>query len=240
LLDGRLARSGAPREIRELFRRAAGSEPLFLSGAVAAWETDKRDLVAGRNGGRWSGLSSVPVAGEAAERFRQHRPDAGFVETMIYQELQLRLPELLLMRVDKIGMANSIEPRVPFLDHRMVEFTTHLPPAWNTGGGRTKDLLKRAVAGLVPDELISRPKQGFSLPVKQWLRGPLEAFARESIMDSRLRERGYFDYGVVKKVIDDHVSGRRNSDTLIWSLINLSQWYDRWIARAPAHAEVAP
>jgi asparagine synthase (glutamine-hydrolysing) len=237
MLDGPLRRSGAPREVRELFRRASAAEPLFLSGAVAAWETDKRDLASRDNGGHWDGLSSIPVAEEAARRFRASRPGAGFVETMIYQELQLRLPELLLMRVDKIGMANSIEPRVPFLDHRMVEFTTHIPPAWNTGGGRTKDLLKRAVAGLVPDELVNRRKQGFSLPVKQWLRGPLEAFARESILESRLRERGYFDYGVVKGVIDAHVAGRRNSDTLIWSLINLSQWYDRWIAREPAAAE---
>jgi asparagine synthase (glutamine-hydrolysing) len=239
MLDAPLRSSGAPREIRELFRRAAASEPLFLSGAVAAWETDKRDMAANRNGGAWSGLSSVPVAAAAAERFRSARPGAGFVETMIYQELQLRLPELLLMRVDKIGMANSIEPRVPFLDHRMVEFTSHIPTAWNTGGGRTKDLLKRAVAGLVPDELVNRPKQGFSLPVKQWLRGPLEGFARQSILGSRLRERGYFDYGVIEGIIDAHVAGRCNSDTLIWSLINLSQWYDRWIARAPVHAEVS-
>jgi asparagine synthase (glutamine-hydrolysing) len=241
MVDAPLGRSGAPREIRELFRRAAAGEPLFLSGAVAAWEADKRDFVAGNGmSAAWAGRSSSAVAAEAARRFRAARPEAGFVETMIYQEFQLRLPELLLMRVDKIGMANSIEPRVPFLDHRLVEFTSHLPPSWNLGGGRTKDLLKRAVADLVPHDLANRPKQGFSLPVKQWLRGPLATFARESIFGSRLRERGYFDYDAVSGIVDAHVAGRRNADTLIWSLINVSQWYDRWIAREPAAAELSP
>jgi asparagine synthase (glutamine-hydrolysing) len=231
LLDAPLRNAGLPREIRELFRRAAADEPLFLSGAVAAWETDKRDFAAKLQPPSWAGLSSTPVATIAAERFRQHRPQAGFVETMIYQELQLRLPELLLMRVDKIGMANSIEPRVPFLDHRLVEFTSYIPAAWNTGGGRTKDLLKRAVTDLVPEYVITRHKQGFSLPVKKWLRGPLAEFARRSILDSAIRERGYFDYDAIENIINAHVQGRQNSDTLIWSLINVSQWYDRWIAK---------
>lgn len=237
MLDAPLRGSGMPREVRELFRRAAASEPLFLSGAVAAWETDKRDILAGNGrSSAWSGLSSIPVAAGAADRLRGVRPDAGFIDAMIYQEFQLRLPELLLMRVDKIGMANSIEPRVPFLDHRLVEFTSHIPAAWNVGGGRTKDLLKRAVAGYVPDAIVNRPKQGFSLPVRQWLRGPLAGFARESIMASRLRERGYFDYDAISAIIEAHVAGRRNADTLIWSLINLSQWYDRWIAGEPVAA----
>jgi asparagine synthase (glutamine-hydrolysing) len=238
LVDRPLQRSGAPREIRELFRRAAAGEPLFISGAVAAWEADKRDILCA-GGTVWGGMSSSDIATASARHFLGARPGAGFVEAMIYQEFQLRLPELLLMRVDKIGMANSIEPRVPFLDHRLVEFTSHIPAAWNIGGGRTKDILKRAVAGLVPDEITNRPKQGFSLPVKQWLRGPLAGFARQSIFGSRLRERGLLDYAAIRGIVEAHIAGRCNADTLIWSLINLSQWYDRWIAREPVHAEVA-
>jgi asparagine synthase (glutamine-hydrolysing) len=238
LVDRPLQRSGAPREIRELFRRAAAGEPLFVSGAVAAWESDKGDILRGSSGTERNGPSSTAIAEAAARHFLESRPGAGFVEAMIYQEFQLRLPELLLMRVDKIGMANSIEPRVPFLDHRLVEFTSHIPAAMNMGGGRTKDILKRAVAGLVPDDIANRPKQGFSLPVKQWLRGPLEGFARQSIFESRLREREFFDYDAIRGIFDAHVSGKSNADTLIWSLINLSQWYDRWIAGSPVDVEV--
>jgi asparagine synthase (glutamine-hydrolysing) len=238
MVDGPLRRYGAPREIRELFRRSAAGEALFLSGAVAAWETDKQDFVRRGNGAGLEDLSSVPIALAYAERLRAARPGASFLDALVYQEFRLRLPELLLMRVDKVGMASSIEPRVPFLDHRMVEFTAHLPPHLNMGGGRTKDILKRAVKGLVPDEIIDRKKQGFSLPVKQWLRGPLAALAERSIFESRLRDRGLFDYDVLRGIVDAHRSGRANYDTLIWGLINVSQWYDRWIAGDPVELEV--
>ncbi|HEX2167086.1 MAG TPA: asparagine synthase (glutamine-hydrolyzing), partial [Longimicrobiales bacterium] len=117
--DPLLRRSGLPREIRELVRRAAADEPLFLSGAVAAWETDKQDMAsAAMRAGEWGGLSSVPIAARAMEHLMTKRPDAGLLDRIMYQEFQLRLPELLLMRVDKISMASSIEARVPFLDHR--------------------------------------------------------------------------------------------------------------------------
>jgi asparagine synthase (glutamine-hydrolysing) len=143
------------------------------------------------------------------------------------------------MRVDKVSMASSIEARVPFLDHRLVEYTMHVPRAFKLRGGRTKHLLKEAVRGLIPDEVIDRRKQGFSAPVKEWFRGPLAGYARRSIMDSRLRERDLFDYGVLDGMLEAHRSGRKNYDTLLWSLLNLSQWYDQWIAGEPARAMAA-
>jgi asparagine synthase (glutamine-hydrolysing) len=238
--DPALRRSGLPREVRELVRRAAASEPLFLSGAVAAWESDKRDMASARaRAGIWGGLSSVPVAAGAMAHFADRRPGSTLLDRMIYQEFQLRLPELLLMRVDKISMASSIEARVPFLDHRLVEFTMHVPASLKLRDGRTKHLLKEAVRGLIPDSVIDRPKQGFSAPVKEWFRGPLAGYARRSIMDSRLRERALFDYDVLDGMLEAHRSGRKNYDTLLWSLLNLSQWYDQWIAREPARAMAA-
>ncbi|HSJ13154.1 MAG TPA: asparagine synthase (glutamine-hydrolyzing) [Longimicrobiales bacterium] len=240
LADPLLRRSGLPREVRELVRRAAADEPLFLSGAVAAWESDKHDMAsAAARAGSWAGLSSVPVAADAMAHFAKQRPDASQLDRMIYQEFQLRLPELLLMRVDKITMASSIEARVPFLDHRLVEFTMHVPRALKLRGARTKHLLKEAVHGLIPDAVIDRRKQGFSAPVKEWFRGPLAGYARRSIMDSRLRERDLFDYEVLNRMLEAHRSGRKNYDTLLWSLLNLSQWYDQWIAGEPARAMAA-
>src|SRR5690606_17299370 len=166
LADPILRSSGAPREVRELVRRAAADEPLFVSGAVAAWESDKHDLMSERmRSGAWAGLSSVPVAAGAAGHYRARRPDANFLSTLVYQEFQLRLPELLLMRVDKITMSTSIEARVPFLDHRLVEYTSRIPSEWKIRGGRTKHVLKEAVRDLVPAEVIDRKKQGFSAPV---------------------------------------------------------------------------
>jgi asparagine synthase (glutamine-hydrolysing) len=238
--DPLLRARGVPREIRELVRRAAAGERLFLSGAIAAWESDKQDMMsASMRAGGWANLSSVPIAEKAARHLHSRRSDADFMDSLIYQEFQLRLPELLLMRVDKITMSTSIEARVPFLDHRLVEFTTHIPTGMKLRGTRTKHILKEAVKGLIPDDIINRKKQGFSAPVKEWFRGPLAGYARRSIMDSRLRERDLFDYEAISGMLEAHRTGRRNYDTLLWNLLNLSQWYDGWIAAEPARAMAA-
>lgn len=235
--DPLLRRTRLPREIRELVRRAAMDEPLFLGGAISAWETDKRDLIApSLHSGAWAGRSSVPLVLRQREHLRHLRPDADFLTEVLYQEMQLRVPELLLMRVDKITMSTSLRARVPFLDHRLVEFSMHLPAAMKIRGGRSKHLLKEAVRGLIPEEVIERRKQGFSAPIKEWFRGPLAGYARRAILDSRLRERALFDYAMIEKLLEAHRSGRRNYDTLLWNLVNLSQWYDCWIAAEPARA----
>jgi asparagine synthase (glutamine-hydrolysing) len=238
--DPLLRRSGAPREVRELVRRAAASEPLFLSGAVAAWETDKSDMMsAAMRSGAWAGLSSVPVAAGFAEHFRSRRAGTDLLDNVMYQEFQLRLPELLLMRVDKVTMSTSIEARVPFLDHRLVEFSAHIPTSMKLRGSRTKHILKHAVRDLLPADVIDRRKQGFSAPVKEWFRGELAGYARRSIMESRLREQDLFDYDALSGMLEAHRTGRRNYDTLLWSLLNLSQWYDTWIAAEPEKAMAA-
>ena len=109
---------------------------------------------------------------------------------MTYLELKNRLAELLLMRVDKMTMANSVEARVPFLDHDLVEFALALPPEMKVRDGRGKYLLKKAVAGLLPPEIVNRPKQGFSAPVSEWFRDDLGERAQREIRDSSLAERG--------------------------------------------------
>src|SRR4029077_2888928 len=103
---------------------------------------------------------------------------------MVYNEFKLRLPELLLMRVDKIGMSTSIEARVPFLDHHLVEFTNGIPMSHKVRGGVAKHLLKKAVAGLIPDEIIHRRKMGFGAPMSQWLRGSFGESVEHAITDS--------------------------------------------------------
>jgi asparagine synthase (glutamine-hydrolysing) len=238
--DPLLRRAGLPREIRDLVRRAAASEPLFLSGAVAAWESDKADMMsATMRAGTWNGLSSATLAAHTAARFHGQRPGSDLLDAMTYQEFQLRLPELLLMRVDKITMSTSIEARVPFLDHRLVEFSAHIPTSMKLKGVRTKHILKHAARNLLPQDVINRRKQGFSAPVKEWFRGELAGYARRSILESRMREQDLFDYDVLAGMLEAHRVGRRNYDTLLWSLLNVSQWYDTWIAAEPERALAA-
>jgi asparagine synthase (glutamine-hydrolysing) len=149
---------------------------------------------------------------------------------MIYSEFKLRLPELLLMRVDKIGMSVSIEPRVPFLDHKLVEFSSGIPMSLKIRGNVPKYLLKKACEGIIPDNIIHRPKRGFGAPMKEWLQGDFGRAAEAAVMGSKLRDEGYFDYGAIQSMFGRHRAGSDASQGL-WILYNLTAWYDRWVDR---------
>jgi asparagine synthase (glutamine-hydrolysing) len=105
------------------------------------------------------------------------------VKWMTYVDLNMRLPELLLMRLDKMGMGASLETRVPFLDHKFVELAMSVPEEVITRGGESKHVLKKAVRGFIPDEIIDRRKQGFGVPIQQWFLGQSGDFARRELAD---------------------------------------------------------
>jgi asparagine synthase (glutamine-hydrolysing) len=154
-------------------------------------------------------------------------PNLDYLQRMVYVELYNRIAEILLMRVDKIGMAHSIEARVPFLDHRLVEFTMKLPPHIRVPQNKLlKDVLKKAVEGILPHEIIYRKKQGFAAPVAEWLRGPWKKYATDKIMNSRLHERGLFDKNFIKKLIETHAAGKAKFHNQIFMLLMLAEWYD--------------
>jgi len=214
----------------EMLRKAASDETLFWGGAIAWTEGDKhRLLMPGARAG-FDGLSSHEVVRDHDLHALRVKPDADFGQRMIYLELKNRLAELLLMRVDKITMASSIEARVPFLDHHLIEFSMHIPTDLKLGEGRTKYLLKKAMTGILPDEIIHRPKQGFGAPVSEWFRGDLYRPAMAGVLGSRLREEGFFDYEHVQGMFRAHRDGRRDHSWHLWTLYNLSRWYDYWIA----------
>jgi asparagine synthase (glutamine-hydrolysing) len=139
------------------------------------------------------------------------------------------------MRVDKMTMANSVEARVPFLDHELVQFALALPPDLKVRGNSGKYLLKRAVSGLLPPEIVNRPKQGFSAPVSEWFQGELGHKAQREIRKSSLAERGLLDYDALDRLWAAHRAGRGNWAFQLWNVYNASAWHDHWLAgRAPA------
>jgi asparagine synthase (glutamine-hydrolysing) len=150
---------------------------------------------------------------------------------MIYNEFKLRLPELLLMRVDKITMSTSLEARVPYLDRDLVEFTMDIPEGWKTKNGESKYLLKKAVEDLIPKDIIYRKKMGFGAPMKEWLRSDFGKAAETAILGSELMKRGYFNVDYVRSLITDHRKGRRDTSLYIWTLFNLTAWYDYWVGK---------
>ena len=159
---------------------------------------------------------------------------ADLFQKITYLELKHRLAELLLMRLDKITMASSVEGRDPFLDHHLVEFALALPPAMKYRHGVGKYALRCATAGLLPDEVLSRPKQGFGTPMEEWMRGDFGARAQEQIRRSSLADRGLLDYRRVDELFAAHRAGRGDWHKHLWNLYNVSVWHDRWIARRPA------
>jgi asparagine synthase (glutamine-hydrolysing) len=144
-------------------------------------------------------------------------------------ELHYRLPELLLMRVDKMTMAHSIEARVPFLDHRVVQAVFDLPVDWKLKNGLTKSLLKDAVQGLIPGDVIKRPKIGFGAPVSHWLKGKLGTVVEKEIKNSKLFLGGWFDMAYIQKMFDSHRAGEGDYGPNLWTLYNLSLWHNMWI-----------
>ncbi|MFY9554663.1 MAG: asparagine synthase (glutamine-hydrolyzing), partial [Blastocatellia bacterium] len=219
----------------DLMRRLTAGEDLFWSGNLIFDEVNKRRLIkpeararlAAANGGAFPSSHSIVRAD--LDRLLAAKPSADQLDQMIYAELKLRLPELLLMRVDKMTMATSVEARVPFLDHKLVEFAMALPSQLKYRNGETKYILKRALKSVLPARMINRKKKGFGVPINEWMLDQLGGFVEASLFDSSLWRRGLFDYGFVRQLLTEHRARRANYSFFLWSLLNLSLWYDRWI-----------
>ena len=140
-----------------------------------------------------------------------------------------RLPELLLMRVDKMTMATSVEARVPFLDHRIVELAFRIPGSLKVKDGVTKYILKAALRDLLPAEIIHRPKVGFHVPVTRWFEEVLSPFADETLFDPRLTALEIWDPAEVRRLLDRQRRGEGNYGMRIWALVNFALWYRHWI-----------
>lgn len=216
-------------KFNDFLRRAATGEALFWGGAIAYYESDKRPLL---TGAFWESIgrpTSYDWPRQYLERIQRAR-GGDFLESMTYLELKIRLAELLLMRVDKITMATSVEARVPFLDHKLVEFAMNIPTALKVKGNTPKYILKKAVEGIIPHNIIYRKKQGFGAPINEWLLRSFGEYAERTVMSSRLRERGIFDYGHIGQMFRAHRTGKANLAMQLWALVNLSAWYDHWIS----------
>jgi asparagine synthase (glutamine-hydrolysing) len=222
-LAARAAGLGHRREY-ELLRRANANEPVFWSGADAMTDLQKRRVLGSRLRRELDGLTSFDAIRPIWERFQAKAWERSVLNWMTFVDLNLRLPELLLMRVDKMAMGVSLEGRVPFLDHRFVELSMSIPEAVKTRNGTLKYILKKAVRGLLPDDLIDRPKQGFGVPIQEWLIGGLGPVVRREL-SAFSEATDLFDRGEVLRLIDDH-------ETLsVWVLLNLALWWKHFIAR---------
>jgi asparagine synthase (glutamine-hydrolysing) len=154
--------------------------------------------------------------------------DGAWLQRLLYTDLKTYLVELL-MKQDQMSMAASIESRVPFLDHVLVEFAATLPSRWKLAGWTTKRILREAVRDLLPPGILSRRKMGFPVPFSLWMRGAWNGMARDVLLDRRTLERGLFDRRAVADLLDGHAAGTLAGGDAIWSLLNLELWFRTFI-----------
>jgi asparagine synthase (glutamine-hydrolysing) len=204
------------------FVRAARLPPLERHHAwKEIFPAPLRASLVGAGGGAWDPVDLL------RERYSE---TAGAEPLARLQDLDLGiyLVDDLLVKTDRSSMAHSLELRVPFLDQRVAEFALGLATPLKVRGLVKKRLLRRALAPLLPKEIVRGPKQGFSIPLAAWLRGPLEPFARETLSAAMLERQGCLDPAVVTPMLDRHCSGQEDLSRQLWGLMSFTLWFDRY------------
>jgi len=151
------------------------------------------------------------------------KENGSWLSAVQYLDLQGYLPLDILTKVDRMSMAHSIEARVPLLDHKLVEFAATIPPELKLRNRVTKYIFKRAMKGILPDEILDRPKHGFAVPLGRWFRGQLGPFVRELLLSERSRSRGILNTGYIEQLLERHRKGRE-LDFQLWTLISFELW----------------
>jgi asparagine synthase (glutamine-hydrolysing) len=146
------------------------------------------------------------------------------LDRMLYLDTKVWLADDILLKADKMSMAHSLEMRVPFLDHKLVEFAAKLPTKFKLRGGSGKFLLRKAMSGQLPEEIIRRPKKGFPVPIEQWLRGPMKDYTQDTLLSSQSASRQLFNADFIKNLLREHQSGSAKRHEEIWSLLVFESW----------------
>lgn len=210
---------------REWLRRLEARQPIFWGGAEAFYETEKNMLLSDRMRRKFKHYTSWESIRRHYDKFLRSAPEPTTADWMTYIDLKLRLPELLLMRVDKMSMICSLEGRVPFLDHQFVEFAMSIPSPMRADGKNLKKMLKLAVRGIIPDSVIDRKKQGFGVPIIDWFNEHLARKAQHDILEFNEATQ-VFDNTYLDKLFHDNSHAVSNK---LWYLLNLALWWKAYI-----------
>jgi asparagine synthase (glutamine-hydrolysing) len=162
-----------------------------------------------------------------ARQFEKLKSD--FLDKLLYADATTYLPEDLLVKVDIATMANSLEARSPFLDHKLVEFASRIPAHLKIKGFESKYILKKTLSSLLPPAVLSRPKMGFGVPVGKWFRFELKDFIQDFLLSPKFLNRGYFNPTQIKRLLQEHLSGARDHGPKLWTLLNLELWQREFI-----------
>jgi asparagine synthase (glutamine-hydrolysing) len=156
-------------------------------------------------------------------------PRGDHLNRLMYADVKTWLPDTYLEKTDKATMASGLEARIPLIDHRLVELAFQVPARHKVRGLATKRVLKQALRGVVPDEVLRRRKHGFAVPIDRWLRGELRGLVQDVLTDERTRARDYFDPAAVDRLLTEHTTGRHARHDPLWLLLNFELWHREYL-----------
>jgi asparagine synthase (glutamine-hydrolysing) len=202
-----------------------GDEAARRAGLFLLDDARKNELYSPRMRAAVDGSATEELIRGALQGCRSNDP----LNRALFLDIETLLPDQVLAFVDRLSMAHSVEVRPPFLDHRLVQFVADLPGSVKIKAGRVKHILKEAVRDLLPRELLDRPKEGFIMPVNEWLIGNLKGYVQATLAPERLARHGLFQADAIRQMLEAHYSGAANRGNQIWNLLMLQLWWEEYI-----------
>ncbi|MFT5387341.1 MAG: asparagine synthase (glutamine-hydrolyzing) [Candidatus Omnitrophota bacterium] len=164
------------------------------------------------------------------ERTTENKKGLDFISKRLYGDMKMSLPEDMLTKVDRVTMSQSIEARVPFLDHKLVEFGARIPSEYKVSTKHSKIIVREAMKGILPESILKRPKHGFSLPLDQWMRSGLKTWVQEVLAEDKLKQHGFFNSEFITTMVEDHLSAKGNYCRQLFTLIAFQLWYEEYVS----------
>ncbi|HEX9653030.1 MAG TPA: asparagine synthase C-terminal domain-containing protein, partial [bacterium] len=157
----------------------------------------------------------------------------------LFVDIKTYLVDDILVKLDRMTMATSLEGRVPFLDYRFVEFAATIPGRLKMKGTDTKHILKKAMKGILPPEILKRGKEGFSIPIKNWLKNDLKELMLDVLSPQKIKQQGFFNADYVQRLTQEHLTGRENHSHRLWAMMVFGIWHDIYLGKQPGAYEKA-
>jgi asparagine synthase (glutamine-hydrolysing) len=224
LVRGRIAGMSGSKLQRTFLNRSTDLESIYFDNFAVFPRSDQEQLLTRETIDRTGGID--PYLG--VRRVLADTDAKSLLDRLLYADIKTYLHELL-MKQDQMSMAASVESRVPFLDHKLVEFTSSLPEKLKLHRSTTKYVLRQSMKGVLPDQILTRPKMGFPVPIGAWFRGAYAKVLDEYVLSSRAQDRGIFNSDYARKLVSQHQRGEANHSERLWSLVNLEMWLRRFI-----------